>query len=178
MPHALRLHIGGEVAKEGWKVLNVQSGPHVDYVGDCTDLSQFETGSVTDIYLSHVLEHLDYRREATRALAEFKRVLVPGGRLLVGVPDLEVLSHLILAPFFDTEQKFRIMRMMFGGHIDRYDFHKAGYTFPLLHALLTQSGFEGCRRVATFGLFQDTTELKFNGVPISLNVEAFKAAQG
>lgn len=30
-----RLNIGGEVARDGWKILNIQPGPHVDFVGNC-----------------------------------------------------------------------------------------------------------------------------------------------
>ena len=52
----LRLHIGGETAKEGWTILNVQPGPHVDTLGDCRDLSAYSDGAVTEIYASHVFE--------------------------------------------------------------------------------------------------------------------------
>ena len=34
----LRLHVGGKEKKDGWKILNIQPGPDVDYVGSCTDL--------------------------------------------------------------------------------------------------------------------------------------------
>lgn len=170
----LKLHIGGTAPKAGWKILNIQSGPHVDFVGDCMDLSQFADASASEIYLSHVLEHLDYQKEAKKALTEFNRVLVPGGRLMIGVPDLEVLSHLMLAPFFNSDAKFFVMRMIYGAQTDPYDFHKTGYTHIFLYAFLQQTGFERIRRVESFGLFQDTTELKYNGIPISLNVEAFK----
>ncbi len=83
----LRLHIGGKDVKPGWKILNVQPGPGVDYVGTCTDLSAFGDRSVAEIYASHVLEHLSYTEELPRALKEFHRVLVPGARLRVAVPD-------------------------------------------------------------------------------------------
>jgi len=33
----MRLHIGGEEIKEGWKILNIQNKPGVDFVGDITD---------------------------------------------------------------------------------------------------------------------------------------------
>jgi predicted SAM-dependent methyltransferase len=170
----LRLNIGGEVAHEGWKIFNIQPGPHVNFVGNCLDLSQFSDGSVSELYLSHVLEHLDYRKEAFTALTEFRRILVPGGRLMIGVPDLDVLCHLMLAPFFAAQSKYYVMRMIYGGQENAYDYHKGGYNFAFLHSCLVDRGFERIKRVESFGLFNDTTELKFNGVPISLNVEAFK----
>src|SRR3970040_2204430 len=74
----LRLHVGGWQVMPGWKILNVQPGPGVDYVGDCSDLGQFADGSVEEIYASHVLEHLGYIENLPRALAEFRRVLKAG----------------------------------------------------------------------------------------------------
>src|SRR4051794_29894070 len=136
MSAGLKLHIGGTVAKEGWKMLNIQPGPNVDYVGNCLDLTRFGESSISELYLSHVLEHLDYRSEAEAALREFYRVLVPGGRLMIGVPDLEILSYLLLAPFFDASAKISVIRMMFGGQMDAYDYHKAGYTYAFLHSFL------------------------------------------
>ena len=46
---ALRLHIGGTQAKEGWKILNIEPGPQVDFVGDCGSLPQFAENSVERI---------------------------------------------------------------------------------------------------------------------------------
>ena len=46
-------------------------------------------GSVDAIYSSHMIEHLD-RSEARRFLGECQRVLRPGGRLRLVVPDLRV----------------------------------------------------------------------------------------
>jgi len=172
----MKLHIGGTVAQDGWKVLNIQPGPHVDYVGDCLDLSRFPDASASDIYLSHVLEHVNYHQEADAAVAGFKRVLAPGGKLMIAVPDLEILSHLLLAPFFTPQDKHRVMRMMFGGQTDAHDYHRAGYTYIFLLALLQRGGFERIQRVQSFGLFNDTSNAAFNGVPISLNVVAYRPA--
>lgn len=74
----MRLHIGGTEVKAGWKILNVQPGPGVDYIGDCSDLSQIADGSVDEIYASHVLEHLGYVEKLPRAHTEFHRVLKKG----------------------------------------------------------------------------------------------------
>ena len=45
----LRLHVGGTAPHPDWKVLNVLPGPHVDYVGSCTDLSTFGDSSVAAV---------------------------------------------------------------------------------------------------------------------------------
>lgn len=170
----LRLHIGGEEVREGWKILNIQAKPGVDYLGTADDLSQFADDSVTEIYASHVYEHLKYMGQLRRALKEAYRVLVPGGTLRAGVPDLEVLCKLLLHPQLNTDQKFHVQRMMFGGQIDDYDIHYVGLTFEFFRNYLMGVGFKSVTRVKSFGLFNDTSDYSFAGVPISLNVVATK----
>jgi predicted SAM-dependent methyltransferase len=161
--------------KAGWTNLNVQPGPAVDIVGTCTDLSRFADGSVAEIYASHVLEHLTYADELLKAVAEFHRVLEPGGRLMASVPDFELLCRLFSAPGLTAQQRFDIMRMIFGGQTDPHDYHKAGITFEFLDAYLRHAGFAEVRRVEEFGLFEDASRMRVGGQLISLNVQALKA---
>jgi predicted SAM-dependent methyltransferase len=170
----LRLHVGGKLVKPGWKILNIQPGPGVDFVGDCADLSRFADGSVSELYASHVYEHLGYREELPRAMNEVHRVLALGGRFMFSVPDLQTLCKLFLDPKLDVQQRFHVMRMILGGQMDAYDYHKVGFTEEFARQYLRFAGFAEVRRVAGFGLFDDTSELKFMGVPISLNIEAVK----
>jgi predicted O-linked N-acetylglucosamine transferase (SPINDLY family)/predicted SAM-dependent methyltransferase len=171
---ALRLHVGGKQMMPGWKILNVQPGPGVEYVGDCTDLSRFADGSVDEIYASHVLEHLGYIVDLPHALAEFSRVLKKGGAARISVPDLEVLCRLFLDPGHTADDRMHIMRMIFGGQTDPHDFHFVGLTFEFLSAYLSKAGFERVERVTDFGLFEDASLIRFSGVRISLNVIAYK----
>lgn len=170
----LRLHIGGTEAKPGWKILNVQPGPGVDFVGDCTDLGRFADGSVQEIYASHVLEHLSYQDRLPRALGELYRVLRPGGAAMISVPDLEVLCRLFLDPRAKVRDRFEIMRMAFGGQMDAHDFHFVGLSYDLLYNFLFKAGFPRIEQVKSFGLFRDSSTIKYMGVPISLNVVAHK----
>jgi len=170
----LRLHIGGEEVKAGWKILNAQSVPGVDFVGNCRDLTQFADNTVTEIYASHVYEHLGYKNELPQALKEAHRVLVPGGLFRAGVPDLEALCKLFLDPRKDMEDKYHVMRMIYGGQVDDYDYHYVGLSLEIFADLLSVAGFRHIRRIGDFGLFKDTTVLKFDDVAISLNVMAVK----
>lgn len=170
----LRLHIGGETPKPGWKILNIAPGAHVDYVGNCTDLSQFESGSVETIYASHVLEHLSYVDALLQALKEFRRVLRKDGLLRISVPDFGVLCRLFLDPRLDAAMRFHVMRIVFGGQLDPHDFHKVGLTEEFLTDFLLTAGFRNIERVDGFDLFDDTSSLKLGGVAVSLNLQAVK----
>jgi predicted SAM-dependent methyltransferase len=180
MPHAFmptgrRLHIGGTLRAPGWEVLNAQPGQHVDHVGDAGDLSRFAHDSFDEVYASHVLEHLDPRLALEPTLKEWRRVLRPGGRLCVSVPDLEVLCELFLdRDRLNLNERFTVMLMMFGGHADPYDRHELGFDEPFLVHFLRSAGFVGVRRVRSLQRFEDTSELEFKGRRISLNVIAEK----
>jgi predicted SAM-dependent methyltransferase len=168
----LRLHVGGREKKAGWKILNIQPAPGVDFVGDCVDLSRFADGSVAEVYASHVYEHLGYQTDLLRAFKEVRRVLAPDGRFMFGVPDLRVLCKLFLEEQLTTQQRFHVMRMIYGGQVDGHDFHKVGLTWEFATEFLARAGFTRAKRVSDFGLFSDTSTLTFLGVPISLNIEA------
>jgi len=170
----LRLHIGGEEARDGWKILNVRAAPGVDYVGDCTDLSAFADGSVDDVYASHVLEHLGYQEKLPRALAELHRVLKKGGRARISVPDFEILCRLFLEARQNLHERIMIMRMAFGGQLDPYDFHYVGLSFDIFYDMLAHAGFSTVERVSEFGLFNDTSCARVLGTLISLNVVVYK----
>ena len=168
-----KLHIGGTVSAEGWEVFNIQQSEMVDHVGDARDLSRFADTTFDCIYASHVLEHFGYKQEISNVLHEWFRVLKKGGTLYVSVPDLDILAQLLLMKDkLSLEERFQIMRMLFGGHTNEYDYHATGLNLDFLSLFLQECGFTKIRRVATFGLFQDTSTLLFRGIPISLNLKA------
>jgi predicted SAM-dependent methyltransferase len=169
----MNLHIGGQERKDGWTVMNVQPGPHVDHVGDLRDLSRFADTSVANVYASHVLEHVS-QADVLPVLKGVHRILASGGKFLVSVPDLDTLCHLFISPWATPDMKWHAMRMIFGGQIDPHDFHYMGFNEQFLRSLLGQAGFGEVQRIASFGLFQDTSEFRPYGFPISLNVIAVK----
>jgi len=171
----IRLHIGGRIRHPDWKILDIRPGPEVDFVGHCTDLSAFDDESVLEIYASHVLEHLSYQSSLAKALREFQRVLVPGGALRVSVPDLTILCQLFLEPALDFDDRFAVMRMMFGGQLNSADYHYMGFNEAFLTRYLRETGFDDIRRVDSFGLFKDSSSHRFKGRPISLNLSARKS---
>ena len=169
-----KLNIGSRVKAEGWKNFDIEPGPGVDYVGDCRDLSQFADGVVDVIYASHVLEHVSYQKGIHATLAEWFRVLAPGGRIMISVPDFEAMCRLFLHPTMTFDQRFYIMRVIFGGQTDPHDFHHVGLTFEFLSSYLTQTGFRDIKRSEELGIFQDSSVQRVANVPVSLNVKARK----
>jgi predicted SAM-dependent methyltransferase len=169
-----KLHIGGQVRMAGWEVLDTNPGPHVDHVADARDLSRFQEATFVEIYASHVVEHLDYKDELVTTLSGWRRVMVPGGTLSVSVPDLDTLARLFVEPSLSLLERFTVMRMIFGGHVDRFDYHLAGLNEEFTKGFLHAAGFVDARRVATFGLFDDASKLEMRGKPISVNIVARK----
>ena len=169
----MKLHIGGQTTKEGWKILNIQKKDGVDFVGDLTDLSQFSDNSVEEVYASHVLEHVG-QKKVLDTLKGVNRILNKGGKFYISVPDMDVLCKIFIDEKAEAKVKFHTMRMMFGGQIDDYDFHYFGWNFEFLNFYLMGSNFSKVERVNSFGLFEDTSNYKPYGFPISLNVIAHK----
>ena len=79
------------------------------------DRLPFATGSVTALRANHVLEHQSYELIG-ETLREWARVLAPGGRLDIGVPDCRFVAEQWVRGEIDTaEANYWIL----GGHSDR-----------------------------------------------------------
>ena len=169
----MKINIGGETKKDGWKNLNVQKKPNVDIVGNIEDLSQFEDESIEEIYASHIIEHVDQKNIQNTFKGIF-RILKKEGKFYVSVPDMDVLCHFFVSPLADKKTKFHTMRMIFGGQVDNYDYHYFGWNYEFMNDYLRDVGFLKINKVGSFGLFNDTSDYKPYGFPISLNVIAIK----
>ena len=67
---------------------DIDAGVAPDIIGTMTDMSAVATGSIDAVFSSHNIEHL-YPHEVPTALAEFLRVLTPGGFAVITCPDLQ-----------------------------------------------------------------------------------------
>jgi SAM-dependent methyltransferase len=78
------------VAMDLDRTVETAAAPHVEaVVGDCADLSAFDDGSFDVVFASNLLEHLD-RSQASKLLAEARRVLRPSGRLILLQPNFRL----------------------------------------------------------------------------------------
>ena len=78
------------VALDSDETVRRAAGPGVTaVVGDCTDLSEFEDDRFDVVFASNLVEHLD-RDAAVRLVDESRRVLAPGGRLILLQPNFRL----------------------------------------------------------------------------------------
>lgn len=85
----LRLNLGcGPKYKTGW--VNIDLLPTADLQLDIRENFPFSDSSVSLIYSEHLFEHLEYPEEVNHLLRESLRILQPGGKFSVGVPDLSI----------------------------------------------------------------------------------------
>jgi predicted SAM-dependent methyltransferase len=167
----LRLNLGsGETPIPGFvNVDALESAPGVDVVADIGQRLPYDDDAADLIYASHLLEHFP-TADVPRLLAEWRRVLQPGGVLLVAVPDLEVVaSMLVERRGWFTPPNAPWLGVLYGGQKDEYDFHKTGFTAPWLAYLLREAGFGEVQRVARFAEIP-VADASFSPLPFGVNV--------
>ncbi len=150
----MRLNIGGGSTRiPGFETVDRKNGqeayplPH-------------ESDSVEEIRASHILEHFSFK-ESVDALREWARVLKPGGRLRLAVPDVEK----VLAAVKDGDPA--AVHYLMGGQIDSDDFHRSAWTREKLATYMESAGYVNVRPWESDGL--DTSAHK-----VSLNLEGEK----
>lgn len=153
-------------------------GPHPDFINLdygwirgldlCWDITKglpIKEGFIRGIFTEHVLEHIPFE-DCGKILAEFRRVLEPGGTLRIIVPDAELyldayqrgkLGERINMPDgtpASPEGHFDVTPMMVINRIFRGHGHQYAYDFRTLKMMLENAGFVGVEK-ATFGNGRD-----------------------
>jgi predicted SAM-dependent methyltransferase len=116
---------------EGWTTVDIFPG--ADLVTPMWYLQTVE-GPVTEIRATHCLEHVAFER-VQPTLAEWHRVLVPGGFVVIEVPDLEWCVR-------EWLEGRRGVDVIFGTQEDEGQFHRTGFTRQSLRDALLWAGFQ------------------------------------
>lgn len=140
-----------------WSELRLDIDPDVapDIVASITDMSVVESGSVDAVWSAHNLEHLA-SHEVPPALAEFHRVLAPGGFVLVTMPDLQQVAELVAAGRLEDAAYMSAMGpiapldMLYGfrpalAQGNHFMGHRTGFVAGTLAAHLQRAGFQSVR---------------------------------
>ena len=176
----MKLHLGcGKRHIPDFIHIDAIEYPHVDHVATIDNLSFIADNTVDLIYNCHVLEHFK-RREVARVLAEWKRVLKPGGILRISVPDFASLCEV-----YQRNSKLeQVAGALFGRQDYLYNIHYNVFDQESLTKMLEDVDFENVRRYdwrdTEHAAIDDYSQAyiphmdKVNGILISLNVECAK----
>lgn len=141
---------------DGFKETRLDIDPAVDPDIVASMLDMGDIGQFDAVLCRHALEHL-YSHEVPLAIAEFYRVLKPGGHLVVFVPDLQDVQATEEVLFESPSGPIAGLDLIYGFRkatkTNPYMQHKTGFTQEILEKAL--SGFMNVetRRLANFDLF-------------------------
>lgn len=130
-------------------------------VGDEVCPLAYGDKSVAEVRASHVLEHFSHRETFT-VLRDWHRVLEPGGKMRVAVPNGEWLlanRDKVPAPLWEA--------YLFGGHTDENDKHGTFFTPQKLRMLMARLGLDALKEWKS-----DINDCA--ALPVSLNMEGKK----
>lgn len=143
----IELGSGGK-KRAGWLTMDLVPG--ADVIWDLRWRLPLDESSVDVIYCEHVLEHLSFR-EVKELFGDIRRVLKPGGKFLISVPDLDIYLEaygagdtrlLTFAPAITSNQKADILNYIFYMNGE----HRFMYNFDSLAFHLRANGFTDVRK--------------------------------
>ncbi len=163
-----KLEIGsGMNPQPGYEHLDIRSDlPHIDHVHDINRPLPFREATFEEILSRSCIEHISWRKIAS-LLRDWRRVLKPGGKLEIWMPDFEYLCRMYLGGRTDQHldpEYIAIARdklgtyspatwamiKMFAGQDYPENFHTAVYDFDTFASVLRLAGFKDVERIPPY----------------------------
>jgi SAM-dependent methyltransferase len=108
-----RLHLGcGEIRLKGFVNIDMAPSPAVDRIMDASKL-EYPDNSIELIYASHLLEYF-HRGLVPKVLKEWHRVLKPGGKAIIVVPNFDLLVDWYTLRFPIRHLKYIFLKYILG----------------------------------------------------------------
>lgn len=131
----MKLDIGcGIFKRDGYTGVDIDPICHPDICAPMNSIP-LPDNSVSEIYSSHALEHQG-KFEIVPILKEWKRILIPGGTLVIEVPDLRWCVQNWL--FRQTNDWH--LDALFGQQTGIGEFHKTGFTPRIMEGYIEEAG--------------------------------------
>jgi len=140
----IKLDIGGGNCPvgEGYTIVDAYQTHNEDTLVAKAWKIPLPDGCVSEIYSSHMLEHL-FNKDLAPTLTEWRRLLMPGGSLEIRVPSLEYcVREWLMLDTLDPEKWGFAFHRIFGGQLYDGDAHLGGFDQHRLEQLLLAAGFE------------------------------------
>jgi ubiquinone/menaquinone biosynthesis C-methylase UbiE len=147
MIDAVRLNLGsGDTRIPGFINVDLYN-PAADLKADVSSLP-YANETVEEIVAYHVIEHIN-PAHLQGTLNEWYRILKPGGKLAIEMPDiLELCRHFIDAPMDGDFGKWRILNCIYGTTQIAHP-HLFGWFFEMICPLFATSGFKNIIKTPT-----------------------------
>lgn len=146
----MKLNVGcGRMVLDGWFNIDIVQSPKakrpIDLKADVRSIP-LEDGCADVLMALHVIEHF-YHWEVQALLAEWKRLLKPGGKIILELPNLEAACRNYLK-YRNTDKVHQMAMWPFYGdptHKDEFMCHRWGYDPDSLSSELIKAGFRKVR---------------------------------
>ena len=130
----LKLHLGcGDQHLDGYGNIELRKTAATDVVFDIRKLP-YSDNSIQEIITMHVIEHLP-RHVIPHVLRKWRRVLIPGGRLIIECPNFDEAVKEYMA---GNEER---LDDIFGQQKYRGDIHFCGYNYTRLKIMLVEANY-------------------------------------
>lgn len=158
-PRVINLGSGGEYSPLELQV-DLDEAPHIDFHCDIRKLPTEWENTFDIAKATHVLEHFDFE-DTANVLAEWLRILKPGGKIEIVVPDMQAYGELLAEGKIDVYVQGGVwgdqahpfwQQKPYGGydekrtrwlkHSNDHNHHKSGFVARFLIDLMKDVGFD------------------------------------